>query len=104
IHAKRDGDHVEIRVKDTGIGIDEQDLQKLFLPFERIQSHLSIKVGGTGLGLYLTKKICNTILGGDISVSSIRGQGTTFIMRIPVKIEIQKGDKNEDSAHHRGQH
>lgn len=90
ISAVKIDDDIEIKVKDTGIGVDEADIPKLFLPFERIQSHLTIKVGGTGLGLYLTKKICNSILGGDIKVESIKGEGSTFTMKIPINIDIEK--------------
>lgn len=87
ISVVKSGEHIEIKVADSGIGLDEKDIPKLFAPFERIQSHLSIKVGGTGLGLYLTKKICNSILGGEIKVDSTKGQGSVFTMKIPISIE-----------------
>ncbi len=78
---------VELAVSDTGIGIAEADLPKLFEPFERVKSHLQVKAGGTGLGLYLTKKLVMEVLKGEIDVQSIQGQGSTFIIRIPARVE-----------------
>jgi hypothetical protein len=85
-------DMLEIMVEDTGIGIDEAGLQKLFKPFERIDSHLKIKTLGTGLGLYLTHKILTLLLGGSISVKSRVGVGSTFTLRLPYQMpEVQVG-------------
>ena len=78
---------VELAVSDTGIGIAETDLPKLFEPFERVKSHLQVKAGGTGLGLYLTKKLVMEVLKGEIVVRSIQGQGSTFTIRIPARVE-----------------
>lgn len=72
-----------IAVTDTGIGIAERDLPKLFEAFERLDTHLRVKVGGTGLGLYLTRKIATDLLGGEVSVQSKAGQGSTFTLKIP---------------------
>jgi len=77
-----DGD-VEITVSDTGIGIPEDQLKKLFQPFERLDSHLRISVTGTGLGLYLTRKLVVELLGGTVSVRSSPGEGSAFVIRIP---------------------
>lgn len=76
-------DFVEISISDTGIGIKEEDISKLFQSFIRIDSPLRSKVGGTGLGLYLTKKLITEVLKGEISVSSRYGEGSRFVMRIP---------------------
>ena len=85
-------DMLEIRVEDTGIGIDEAGIQKLFKPFERIDSHLKIKTLGTGLGLYLTHKILTLLLGGNISVKSRVGVGSTFTICLPYQMpEVQAG-------------
>jgi PAS domain S-box-containing protein len=72
------GDQIEITVEDTGIGIAEKDLSKLFAPFERLNSPLRIKIPGTGLGLYLTKKLAVDTLGGTLEVESQLGIGSTF--------------------------
>ena len=84
--ASTKGKYLVIAVHDTGIGIDEADQANLFKPFERIESHLKIKTLGTGLGLYLTKKILTQLLAGEISVSSQLGEGSIFTIKVPVKI------------------
>ena len=89
---------VKINVSDTGIGIAETDQARLFEAFERIDSHLRIKAGGTGLGLYLTKKIITDILGGEISVSSQVHQGSDFLMTLPQKLLVDD-TKNKQSEH-----
>ena len=81
---------VEIAVNDTGIGIAEADLPKLFEPFERVKSHLQVKAGGTGLGLYLTKKLVTEVLQSEINVRSVQGEGSTFTIRIPPKVEERR--------------
>lgn len=77
---------VHISVTDTGIGIRAEDTQKLFLPFERLESPLRLKTSGMGLGLYITKKLAINILGGDVFVKSEPGKGSTFTMQIPAEI------------------
>lgn len=77
-------------VTDTGIGIGEEDQAKLFKAFSRIQSHLSAKVPGTGLGLYLTNKIVLEILRGTISVMSEPGSGSAFSISIPSRLEEEQ--------------
>ncbi len=79
-------DVVRISVTDTGIGMKKEDLPKLFSAFTRIPSPLSIKVKGTGLGLYLVKKIATEILMGDVAVQSTLGEGSSFCLRIPIKL------------------
>ena len=80
------GDKVEITVADTGIGIADKDMAKLFEAFERLETHLRVKAGGTGLGLYLTRKLTTELLQGDIMVTSEIGKGSTFGLRIPKSI------------------
>lgn len=77
---------LSIAVEDTGIGIDEAGLASLFKPFERIDSRLRIKTLGTGLGLYLTRKILSQLLGGTIEVNSKPEVGSTFTIVIPTKM------------------
>ena len=74
---------IELSVTDSGIGIAEGDLPRLFKPFERLESHLRVQAGGTGLGLYLTAKLVADILRGTISVQSREGEGTTFTLSLP---------------------
>ena len=76
IKVKRKNENIEISVKDTGPGIREEDLKKLFKPFSQIIESGKIK-DGSGLGLHLSKKLAN-LLGGDILVKSKFGKGSTF--------------------------
>lgn len=75
---------LKISVTDMGIGIAEEDLTRLFDAFERMSSRMSVKAGGTGLGLYLTKKIVEEILRGEVSVESKINVGSTFRLEIPL--------------------
>ena len=85
---------VEISVTDTGIGIAEKDMPKLFEAFERLDTHLRVKAGGTGLGLYLTKKLAKDILQGSVSVKSVEGQGSIFTLRVPRDL-LKISDRNK---------
>ncbi len=82
-----DGPSIEIAVEDDGIGIDRQDLPRLFQPFERMHQTRRKSINGTGLGLYLTKKITSEILQGNISAESQTGVGSRFTLRVPIQLE-----------------
>jgi len=77
-------DHVEVRVSDTGIGIRPDAMRLLFEPFQQVDMSLTKKYDGTGLGLYLCKKLSG-LLGGTISVQSRFGKGSEFTVLLPVK-------------------
>jgi signal transduction histidine kinase len=84
---------VRISVIDNGIGISPEDQGKLFEAFERLESHLRVKAGGTGLGLYLTKKITEELLGGEVFIRSALKEGSTFGLQIPIDLHLsQKGE------------
>ena len=74
-----------ISVADTGIGIKEEDLGKLFESFTRIEEKRNRNIEGTGLGLNLTKNLVD-LMGGEISVESTYGKGSCFTAKIPQKI------------------
>lgn len=74
---------LEIRICDEGVGIPPESLEKLFKKFSRIENPLSVKVGGTGLGLYWAKEIIE-LHGGAISVTSEVGHGSTFVISLPL--------------------
>ena len=73
---------VALAVADTGIGISEADLAGLFVPFKQIDSKLSRKYSGTGLGLNLVRRLTE-LLGGQVSIQSKLGVGSTFTITIP---------------------
>lgn len=81
---RADRDHYVLSVTDSGIGIEPQDLPRLFQPFHQIDTGLSRKREGTGLGLSISKKLMG-MMGGDIDVQSQWGRGSTFILRFPIK-------------------
>jgi signal transduction histidine kinase len=81
---------VIISVCDTGIGIAEGEISAIFKPFVRLESPLKTTVPGTGLGLYLTRKLVVEVLHGDIVCKSDAGKGSTFTLRIPERID-EKG-------------
>jgi signal transduction histidine kinase len=84
VEPSEDGRMLTMVIEDTGSGIREEDLGKLFLPFVRFHAPADIIVPGTGLGLYLTNKLVREILRGDILVSSVYGTGTRFTLRVPM--------------------
>jgi len=73
---------IEVTVTDTGVGIARESMARLFEAFSRIHIQGRPVVEGTGLGLYLSKRIAD-LLGGDIEVESEPGQGSTFTLRMP---------------------
>lgn len=89
VESQSNGKWVEIRISDTGIGIREEDMKLLFGSFVRLESHLKIGTPGTGLGLYLTRKLATEVLGGEVSAESRAGEGSTFIVRIPRHLKIE---------------
>lgn len=84
IGARKKGDMVEITVRDTGIGIKPEDQSKLFKPFSQVDSFMSKKYQGTGLGLSLVKQIVQ-LHGGYVWFRSNPGEGSTFAFAIPIK-------------------
>jgi signal transduction histidine kinase len=74
---------VEFRVSDTGIGMTEEQLERIFRPFVQAESSTSSKYGGTGLGLTLSRRFCR-VMGGDITVTSEPGVGSAFTVTLPV--------------------
>jgi two-component system, OmpR family, sensor histidine kinase SenX3 len=85
VQAKSDDDYVEITVSDNGIGIPAAELERIFERFYRVDYARSRANGGTGLGLAIVKHIA-AIHGGEVSVWSQVGQGSTFTIKIPAHL------------------
>jgi signal transduction histidine kinase len=75
-----------ISVEDTGIGISAANIEKLFTDFNQADASTASKYGGTGLGLALSRRLCQ-LMQGDISVSSAEGLGSIFTIRLPATLE-----------------
>ena len=83
VTTRKDGDMAKISLSDTGIGIKEEDLNRLFKEFEQLDSGIIRKYGGTGLGLTISKKLVE-LHGGSILVESEYGVGSTFTITLPI--------------------
>ena len=80
--AREGGSQVCFRVSDTGVGMTQEQLGRLFQAFSQADASTTKRFGGTGLGLAITKHFC-TMLGGDVTVESTPGKGSTFTIRLP---------------------
>lgn len=83
-------------VHDTGIGIPDQKLQSIFESFSQASHEISVRYGGTGLGLTIVQQLV-ALMGGDVSVESTIGKGSTFSVVIPLKVSTQKKESLEHS-------
>ncbi|MDH3600224.1 MAG: response regulator [Candidatus Tectomicrobia bacterium] len=77
------------RVTDTGIGMAPEQVQKLFQAFTQVTASSTRQYEGTGLGLAITQHFCQ-MMGGDITVDSVLGQGSTFTIRLPAEVTDSK--------------
>ncbi len=82
LQISQQGNMISLAVSDTGIGIAEADMPKLFKPFSQVDSNLTRRYSGTGLGLALVKRIAE-LHGGSVSVTSELGKGSCFTVLIP---------------------
>ncbi|WP_245496687.1 hybrid sensor histidine kinase/response regulator [Lichenibacterium ramalinae] len=89
-------DWVSFAVEDTGIGMAPEQIARLFQRFAQADDSTTRRFGGTGLGLALSRAF-SQLLGGDIAVDSIPGQGTTFTLRVPAVLQETVQDASEDA-------
>ncbi len=99
-----DAINIRIAVADSGIGISEKNMDKLFIRFSQVDASDTRKFGGSGLGLVISKQIAE-LMGGNITVQSKEGIGSTFIAEVPLKVvkaaEVdaeKEEEKKEDVA------
>jgi signal transduction histidine kinase len=84
-----DRDWITLAVSDTGIGMTPEQMGKLFQEFSQADASTTRRYGGTGLGLAISKRFCQ-MMGGDITVESEPGRGSTFTIRVPRIVQVGK--------------
>ena len=91
LRARRQAENLVFEVIDSGIGMTPEQVGRLFQAFAQADSSTSKKYGGTGLGLALSRKFCQ-LMGGDMTVSSEAGKGSTFTATIPAQVTEAAGE------------
>jgi PAS domain S-box-containing protein len=97
-----EGDWLQFAVADTGIGMNEEQLARLFNAFMQAEATTARRYGGTGLGLALTRRMMQ-MLGGDVRVTSAPNEGSVFTLRLPAQLRAQAAPTRADLASVAGQ-
>ena len=100
VYLNQSNDHVEIKVKDTGVGISEKDLPHIFDRFYQVDN--SESSGGTGIGLAYVKELVR-VMNGEISVESEVGKGSSFLVRLPFAPPANPFSPREKPAQPKGE-
>ena len=88
LFARRDGARIELGVRDTGIGIDAEQLPRLFQEFHQAGVAKHRKYGGTGLGLAISRRLVR-LMGGEINATSEKGKGSEFAIWVPSEAPVR---------------
>jgi signal transduction histidine kinase len=91
-----EGKKILIAVEDTGIGMSAEERKGLFEKFNRIKNDQTMKIEGTGLGLWITKQLIEQMK-GEIQVESVKGKGSRFSILFPVAKKFKKKTDNEEN-------
>ena len=91
-HFKAGREYFTFSIKDSGIGISKEQINKLFKPFSQVDQSSTRKYSGTGLGLAISKRFC-ILMGGDLTVTSTPGVGSSFNIQIPAKVQTNDNAK-----------
>ena len=94
---KDDGNWAIFEIKDTGIGMTPEQMQKVFNSFAQADASISPKYGGTGLGLTISKHLCEMI-GGSITVDSVKDVGSTFVLTVPMVLAFESNNSIRTNA------
>lgn len=97
VHVNRENEQIQFSVSDTGIGIAQKDLKKLFTPFTQLDSSLARQYAGTGLGLTLVQKLTD-LHGGSVEVESAPGRGSRFTVALPLHQRLESPTRDQKAA------